>query len=95
MSSKLSSVLVQQGVVPVRKVEEAIQRQVIYGGSLGTNLLEMGALDEAQLLSALSLATGLPPAYLPRPEERPAPKVGPRENANENENENKNEEMER
>ena len=62
MSSKLSSVLVQQGVVPVRKVEEAIQRQVIYGGSLGTNLLEMGALDEAQLLSALSLATGLPSA---------------------------------
>jgi len=62
MSSKLSSVLVQAGAVPVRKVEEAIQRQVIYGGSLGTNLLEMGALDEEQLLLLLSQSTGLPAA---------------------------------
>lgn len=62
MSSKLSSVLVQAGVVPVRKVEEAIQRQVIYGGSLGTNLLEMGAVDEETLRIQLGRATGLPPA---------------------------------
>ena len=59
MSSKLSSVLVQTEAVPVRKVEEAIQRQVIYGGSLGTNLLEMGALGEEQLLSCLARATDL------------------------------------
>ncbi len=62
MSSKLSSVLARTGAVPVPLVEEAIQRQVIYGGSLGTNLLEMAALSEAELDQALAAASGLPAA---------------------------------
>ncbi len=62
MAQTLSTYLVQEGIVPVNTVEEAIARQVLYGGSLGTNLLEMGAITEQQLLTALSRVTGLPPA---------------------------------
>lgn len=62
MAPKLSSLLVQEGVVSVRRVEEALQRQVIYGGSLGTNLLEMNAISEGELMRSLSAVAGLEPA---------------------------------
>lgn len=62
MVAKLSSLLVQEGVVTARRVEEALQRQVIYGGSLGTNLLEMNAISEGELTRSLAAATGLEPA---------------------------------
>ncbi len=62
MVPKLSSLLVQEGVVSVRRVEEALQRQVIYGGSLGTNLLEMNAISEGEVLRSLSGVSGLEPA---------------------------------
>src|SRR5690606_19611606 len=44
--SALTSLLVRDGVVPVRKIEEALQRQVISGGDVETLLLEMDALPE-------------------------------------------------
>ena len=62
MPSRLSSLLVRDGVVAVKLLERAFQRQVIYGGSLDTNLLEMKAVGEAQLLPYASLASGVPPA---------------------------------
>ena len=37
----LSSVLVQREVTTMRAVEEAIARQVLHGGDLATNLLEL------------------------------------------------------
>jgi hypothetical protein len=43
-------------------MERAFQRQVIYGGSLDTILLEMNLVPEDRLIQYLSLATGLPPA---------------------------------
>lgn len=64
MSSKLSSLLVQDGVVSVKRMEEAFQRQVIYGGELDTVLLERGACDEATISRYLHLASGLPPGDL-------------------------------
>jgi hypothetical protein len=64
MSSKLSSLLVQDGVVSVKRMEEAFQRQVIFGGSLDTILLEMSAVDEVTLLRYLQAVSGLPPADL-------------------------------
>jgi GAF domain-containing protein len=60
--SRLSSLLVRDGIVGVKKMEQAFQRQVIYGGALDTILLEMGLLGEERLAQYLSLATGLPPA---------------------------------
>ncbi len=62
MTSRLSSLLVRDGIIGVKRMEQAFQRQVIYGGALDTILLEMSALTEERLAEYLSLATGLPPA---------------------------------
>ena len=60
--SRLSSLLVRDGLVGVKRMEKAFQRQVIYGGSLDTILLEIGAVPEERLTQYLALASGLPPA---------------------------------
>jgi hypothetical protein len=62
MTSRLSSLLVRDGVVTVRRMEKAFQRQVLFGGGLDTILLEMNETTEQRLLQYLSMATGLPPA---------------------------------
>src|SRR3954463_11284855 len=62
MPSRLSSLLVRDGLVGVKRMEKAFQRQVIYGGSLDTILLEMGLIPEERLTQYLALASGLPPA---------------------------------
>jgi hypothetical protein len=62
MPSRLSSLLVRDGLVGVKRMEKAFQRQVIYGGSLDTILLEMNLLPEERLIQYLALASGLPPA---------------------------------
>jgi hypothetical protein len=62
MASRLSSLLVRDGLVGVKRMEKAFQRQVIYGGSLDTILLEMNLVPEDRLAQYLALASGLPPA---------------------------------
>src|SRR3569833_3275150 len=62
MPSRLSSLLVRDGLVGVKRMEKAFQRQVIYGGSLDTILLEMHLVPEERLTQYLALASGLPPA---------------------------------
>src|SRR5512144_1019994 len=62
MPARLSALLVRDGLVGVKRMEQAFQRQVIYGGALDTILLEMGAITEDRLSEYLSLSTGLPPA---------------------------------
>jgi hypothetical protein len=67
----LSSLIVQREIASIREVEEALARQVLYGGDLLTNLLEVARLDEAVLLPLVAEAVGLPAApsgELPRPE---------------------------
>lgn len=44
--SALTSLLARDQAVPVRKIEEALQRQVVMGGDMGTSLLECDALPE-------------------------------------------------
>ncbi|HEY8041916.1 MAG TPA: hypothetical protein VIF15_19065 [Polyangiaceae bacterium] len=64
----LSSLIVQREVATMRQVEEALARQVIYGGDLVTNLLEVARLDEAVLAALLGESIGLaaaPPGELP------------------------------
>lgn len=64
----LSSLIVQRDVATMRQVEEALARQVIYGGDLVTNLLEIARVDEAVLtpLLAESMQIGAaPPGELP------------------------------
>ncbi len=60
--SALTSLLVRDQVVPVRKIEEAIQRQVIAGGDLETILLEMDVVPEDVLSAYRSATFGLLPA---------------------------------
>ncbi|HEY4183079.1 MAG TPA: hypothetical protein VGM90_39925 [Kofleriaceae bacterium] len=62
MPSRLSSLLVRDGLVGVKRMEKAFQRQVIYGGALDTILLEMNLVPEDRLTQYLALASGLPPA---------------------------------
>ena len=62
MPSRLSSLLVRDGLVGVKRMEKAFQRQVIYGGTLDTILLEMNFVPEDRLTQYLALASGLPPA---------------------------------
>ena len=60
--SSLSSLLVQRELATIRDVEEALARQVLYGGDLATNLLEVTAVDEAALSGTLAESCGLPAA---------------------------------
>jgi hypothetical protein len=80
----LSSLIVQREVATIREVEEALARQVIYGGDLLTNLLEVARLDEGVLTALLAEEHGLdagPSGELP-PASEAARAMFPREMAN-------------
>ena len=65
----LSSLIVQRGVATIREVEEALARQVLYGGDLATNLMEVSRVDEAALVELLAQSYGMtaaPPGELAR-----------------------------
>jgi hypothetical protein len=69
----LSSLLVQREVATMRQVEEALARQVIYGGDLATNLLEVASVDEEALTQVIAEGMHLapaPPGELPVAPER-------------------------
>ncbi len=69
----LSSLIVQREIATIRQVEEALARQVLYGGDLVTNLLEVAKLDEATLTMLLAESFGMAAATLgplPSPNER-------------------------
>ena len=57
----LSSLIVQREVATMRQVEEALARQVIYGGDLVTNLLEVARVDESVLIGLLAESMRIPP----------------------------------
>jgi hypothetical protein len=56
----LGQMLVNAKVITAGQLEEAVQNQVIFGGRLGTNLIELGYLDEQTLTKYLSKKYGLP-----------------------------------
>src|SRR5690349_8359871 len=67
----LSSLIVQRQVATVEEVEQAIARQVIHGGDLVTNLLEVAPRAEPLLASVIAESVGLPAApsgRLPAPD---------------------------
>ena len=57
--SRLASLLVQDAVISVKAMEDALQRQAVFGGTLDTNLLEAGVVDESRLVPYLARSTGL------------------------------------
>ncbi|MET0402960.1 MAG: hypothetical protein ABW123_11185, partial [Cystobacter sp.] len=54
MVEQLGAHLVRKGLVTQAQLDEALKSQLIYGGSLGTNLVELGLLDLATLGQSLS-----------------------------------------
>jgi hypothetical protein len=67
--STLSTSILELGFTSERDMEEALARQVMYGGDLATNVLELGLVTEEQLLEASARSSGLgsaPPGELPR-----------------------------
>lgn len=67
----LSTLLLQRGVATLADVEAAMARQVVFGGDLVTNLLEVAAVDESKLVEVVADCEGARPAPagpLPEPE---------------------------
>lgn len=58
----LGASIVQRGIATVGDVEEALARQVMYGGDLATNLLELASVSEGELTELLAQSHGLRPA---------------------------------
>ena len=59
MKKNLGQLLISGGLVTEKVLAEGLQRQVIFGGRLGTNLMEMGAVSEESLLKVLSGQHGI------------------------------------
>ncbi len=60
MALKLGELLVKEGVINRKQLEEALKCQVIFGGRLGTNLIEMGLIGEHELVRHLSKQLEVP-----------------------------------
>jgi hypothetical protein len=63
MHPRLGEILVQEGSCSPEAVSEALQNQAVFGGRLGTNLLELGVVPEDVLAFALGKRTGAPALY--------------------------------
>lgn len=57
---KLGEVLIAEGVITEEQLEQALDAQLMYGGHLGTCLIELGCLSEERLGEALAQASGVP-----------------------------------
>ena len=57
---KLGEMLVNAGKITPAQLDETLKSQVIFGGRLGTNLIEMGLVEEQELAQFLSKKLGVP-----------------------------------
>ena len=57
---KLGTLLLRNAAIGLSQLEAALRNQVLYGGRLGTNLVELGFLDLELLSGYLAELTGLP-----------------------------------
>ena len=60
MQMKVGSMLVKERIITEAQLEEALKNQVIFGGKVGTNLIELGYLTADQLSEFLSKNKGVP-----------------------------------
>lgn len=60
MSARLGEMLLKVGTLTRRQLEQVLSAQAVYGGKLGTNLVEMGLVDEEELSYTLSEQMGVP-----------------------------------
>lgn len=54
MQIKLGEILIRAGIISATELDEALKSQIIFGGRLGTNLIEMGCIEEERLARVLS-----------------------------------------
>ncbi|MCZ6600480.1 MAG: general secretion pathway protein GspE, partial [Acidobacteria bacterium] len=59
MAKLLGEVLLQAGIIGESQLQEALDAQLVYGGHLGTCLLELGYIDEEQLGQVLAETFGV------------------------------------
>lgn len=57
---KLGTLLLRNAAIGLSQLEGALRNQVLYGGRLGTNLVELGFIDLELLSSYLAELTGIP-----------------------------------
>ncbi|HKE14125.1 MAG TPA: hypothetical protein VKB80_04660 [Kofleriaceae bacterium] len=57
---RLGTLLLRDAVISLAQLEEALRAQVLYGGRLGTNLVELGSVDLDTLGLYLSKVHGVP-----------------------------------
>lgn len=60
MAVKIGDMLVQAGIISGDQLGEALKCQVIYGGKIGTNLIELGFISEDTIAGFLSKKLGVP-----------------------------------
>ena len=60
MTIKIGDMLIKAGIITMPQLDEALKQQVAYGGKLGTNLIEMGYIDEEALAFFLGEKLGVP-----------------------------------
>ena len=49
MALKIGDMLAKAGIITTSQLDAALKQQVAYGGKLGTNLIELGFVDEESL----------------------------------------------
>jgi hypothetical protein len=59
---KLGTLLLRNAAIGLTQLESALRNQVLYGGRLGTNLVELGYLDMERLSTYLGELSGFPVA---------------------------------
>ncbi len=60
MAVKLGELLVSQGLITEKQLQDGLRAQEICGGRLGTNLIELGSVTESALAQLLSEQLGVP-----------------------------------
>mgnify|MGYP001824023012 CR=1 FL=1 len=60
MAIKLGELLIQKELLTQAQLEEALQAQVIFGGTLGTILIDMGLITEDALAAILAQQLSIP-----------------------------------
>jgi hypothetical protein len=76
---KLGTLLLRNAAIGLSQLEGALRNQVLYGGRLGTNLVELGYLDLEMLSAYLAELTGYPiagPSMLDAAEPRLLERLG-------------------
>ncbi len=59
MKLKIGDHLVQNGLITEQQLDEALEAQTVFGGRLGTNLVELGFVTTAALAESLARQLGL------------------------------------